>query len=138
VLTTADLEVNILEFRQRSFQFERRVDLGGTDFALFTRTETESESQFRPRLVHLAVVVPTAWIVLDEPNDMLVLARDGVTVPPHRSEAVIEVGAERPEFEEQGIGWRRARSGSGALVYAPAELADVVLRAPAFGALGLG
>jgi hypothetical protein len=138
VLTDADLEVNVLEFRQRSFQFERRADVGGTDYALFSRTETESESRFRPRLVRLAVVVPAAWVVYDASNEVLALAKDGATVPPHRTEAVVEVGAERTEFEEQSIAWRRSTAGSGTFVYAPAELSGVIHREPAYAALGLG
>jgi hypothetical protein len=138
VLTDADLEVNVLEFRQRSFQFERRVEVGGTDYALFSRTETESESRFRPRLVRLAVVVPAAWVVYDAPNEILALARDGTTVPPHRTETVVEVGADRTEFEEQAIEWRRAAARSGTLVYAPAELSDAIHREDAYAALGLG
>jgi len=137
VLTDADLEVNVLEFRQRSFQFERRVEIEGTEYAVFSRTETESESRFRPRLVRLALVVPAAWVVLDEPNDVLALAKDGATVPSRTTEAVVEVGAERTEFEEQAIGWKRATSGSGTLVYAPLELAPSLLRAPAYRALGI-
>ncbi len=137
VLTDADLEVNVLEFRQRSFQIERRVELDGTDLAVFSRTETESESQFRPRLVRLAVVVPLAWVVLDETGDVLALARDGVTVPVHKAETVVEVGAERTEFEEQGIGWKRATAGSGTLVYTPTDLAGKLLTPSAYAALGL-
>ncbi len=137
MLTAADLEINVLEFRQRSFQFERLADLEGTDFAVFSRTETESESQFRPRLVHLKLVVPQAWIVYDEPNDLLALARDGTTVPPRLTEPVIEVGAERSEFREQGIDWQRASGPGGALVYVPTELAAPVLSDAGLAALGL-
>ena len=137
MLTAADLEINVLEFRQRAFQFERLADFEGTDFAVFSRTETESESQFRPRLVHLKLVVPQAWVVYDEPNDLLSLAKDGASVPPRLTEPVVEVGAERPEFKEQGIDWRRAAGPSGAWVYAPAELADLVLTPEGFASLGL-
>jgi len=137
VLTDADLEVNVLEFRQRSFQYERRAELDGTEFAVFSRTETESESQFRPRLVRLAVVVPMAWVLVDEVGDVLALARDGVTVPVHKAEAVVEVGAERTEFEEQGIGWKRATAGSGTFVYAPTDLSAKLLTPLAYSALGL-
>jgi hypothetical protein len=122
VLDESDLEVNVLEFRQRSFQFERLVEHAGTEYAVFSRTETESESQFRPRLVHLRLVVPRTWVVYDEPNDILLLARDGTTVPRRLTEAVTEVGADPPEFPEQGISWRRTTGPSGLLVYAPEEL----------------
>jgi hypothetical protein len=127
MLDLSDLEINVLEFRQRSFQYERTVDVGGIEHAVFARTETESESQFRPRLVHLRVVVPRAWVVYDEPNDVLLLARDGTTLPTRVSEAVTEVRADRTEFKEQGIDWRRAEGPGGLLVYAPAELADGLL-----------
>jgi hypothetical protein len=137
VLTAADLEINVLEFRQRAFQFERLADFQGTDFAVFSRTETESESQFRPRLVHLKLVVPQAWLVYDETNDQLAVARDGTTVPVRLTEPVVEVGAERPEFREQGVDWRRAVGPAGALVYAPAEVADLVLTPEGFAGLGL-
>jgi len=93
--------------------------------------------QFRPRLVRLAVVVPLVWVVLDEAGDVLSLARDGATVPPHKAEAVVEVGAERTEFEEQGIGWKRATAASGTFVYAPTDLAGTLLTPGAYSALGL-
>ena len=137
MLTEADLEINVLEFRQRAFQFERLGDYEGTDFAVFSRTETESESQFRPRLVHLKLIVPQAWVVYDEANDLLALAKDGKTLPVRLTEPVVEVGAERPEFSEQGIAWRRAVGPSGSLVYAPAEFAELVLAPEGFSALGL-
>ena len=119
MLTAADLEINVLEFRQRAFQFERLADFQGTDFAVFSRTETESESQFRPRLVHLKLVVPQAWLLYDETNDQLAVARDGTTVPVRLTEPVVEVGAERPEFREQGVDWRRVPGPGGSLIYAP-------------------
>jgi hypothetical protein len=137
VLDASDLEVNVLEFRQRSFQFERLGEVAGRPIALFTRTETESESQFRPRLVHLRLLVPQEWVVLDEPNDRLAIARDGVTPPVPLAEPVVEVGAERTEFQESGLPWRRVAGPSGSLVYAPAELADRLLSADGFAAMGL-
>jgi hypothetical protein len=127
VLDQSDLEINVLEFRQRSFQFERTVELGGVEHAVFSRTETESENQFRPRLLHLRVVVPRAWVVYDPPNDVLLLAKDGSTVPVRLTEPVNEVRAERSEFKEQGIEWRRAEGTAGFLVYAPVEFADEFL-----------
>jgi len=126
VLDVSDLEINVLEFRQRSFQFDRLLEAAGRELAVFSRTETESESQFRPRLLHLRLVVPREWVVYDEPNDVLALARDGHTVPVRLTEAVAELRADLPEFKEQGIDWRRAE-GAGLLVYAPAELATELL-----------
>ena len=136
VLDVSDLEINVLEFRQRSFQFDRFVELGGRELAVFSRTETESESQFRPRLLHLRLVVPREWVVYDEPNDVLALARDGRTVPLRLSGAVTELRADLPEFKEQGIDWRRAEGSAGLLVYAPAELAEELLASDGLSRFG--
>ena len=122
VLDQSDLEINVLEFRQRSFQFDRLVEHEGKEYAVFSRTETESESQFRPRLLHLRVIVPREWVVYDEPNDVLLLARDGTTLPLRVVESVTEVGADPSEFTEQGIDWQRVSGPGGLLVYAPEEL----------------
>ncbi len=137
MLDVADLEINVLEFRQRSFSFERVADVGGERWVVFGRTETESESQFRPRLVHLKVAIPLAWVVHDVENDLLAVARDGATLPVRLTEPVVEVGAERTEFSEQGIEWRRATGPQGVLVYAPADRAAEILAPPGFAALGL-
>lgn len=137
MLTVADLEVNLLEFRQRAFQFERVAEFQGTDYAVFSRTETESEDQFRPKLVHLKLVVPHAWLVYDEPNDLLAVSRDGTTVPDRLSEPVVEVRAERSDFTEQGIEWQRTSGPSGSLVYAPAEVAKTVCTPSGYSALGI-
>ncbi|HTT72608.1 MAG TPA: hypothetical protein VMG99_00445 [Thermoplasmata archaeon] len=137
MLDLADLEINVLEFRQRAFSFERVATLGGEEFAVFGRTETESESQFRPRLVHLKLAVPRAWVVFDATSDVLALARDGATVPVRLTETVIEVGAEPPTFKEQGIEWRRGPGPNGVLVYAPAERAERVLADAGLAELGV-
>jgi hypothetical protein len=137
VLDVADLEMNLLEFRQRQFQFERLADVEGAPYVVFTRTETEDESRFRPKLVHLKVVVPQAWVVHDLANDVLLLAKDGRTIPVRLSEPVVEVAAEPPQFHEQGVAFRRAPSASRALVYAPEELAGKLLRPEGLAALGI-
>jgi hypothetical protein len=137
VLTASDLEINVLEFRQRSFQFDRLASLDGEEYAVFSRTETESESQFRPRLLHLHLVVPLAWVVLDEANDSLAIAQDGATAPTHLIETVIEVGAEPPQFREQGIEWTRTSGPGGAHFYAPAERAGRLFSPEGHAALGV-
>jgi hypothetical protein len=129
--------VNVLEFRQRSFQFQRLATVADREIALFSRTETETESQFRPKLIHLYLLTPVEWVLYDEPNDVLLLARDGVTPPVRLAEQVVEVGAERTEFQEQGIPWKRAGGPSGSFVYAPTELAEALLDPAAYAALGL-
>jgi len=132
VLTAADLEVNVLEFRQRSFQFARVAEVGGESYAVFTRTETESERQLRPRLIHLTVVSPLAWVALDAAADLL---RCGPAAGPDA--AAVEVSAEPPEFEADGHRWRRTAAGDGRFLYVPAER-ETALRSPeAKAALGL-
>ncbi|HTP53677.1 MAG TPA: hypothetical protein VML94_01775 [Thermoplasmata archaeon] len=138
MLTASDLEVNVLDFRQRSFSFERLATLDGTEFAVFSRTETESESKFRPKLVHLKLAVPLAWIRLDETTDSLRVSRDGLGLPMVSAEGVVEVGAERAEFREQGVEWRRTDGPSHSLVYAPAEFAAAVFTPKGYSALGIG
>ena len=137
MLTVADLEVNVLEFRQRSFSYDRLVTLECEEYAVFTRTETESESQFRPRLVHLHLVVPLGWVVLDEPNDCLRISKDGITAPPRLIETVLEVGAEPPQFQEQGIGWSRTPLGTGQVLYSPTDRSGPLLSTEGRAALGL-
>lgn len=137
MLEVADLEVNVLEFRQRSFSFAHLATVAGEEFALFTRTETESESQFRPRLVHLSLAVPLRWVVVDEPNDCLRIARDGSTAPPRLIETVLEVGAEPPQFKEQGIEWSRTVLAPGRLLYSPGDRTEAVLGPDGRSALGL-
>lgn len=135
MLTPAELEMNVLEFRQRAFQYERTTSAAGAECAVFVRTETESESRFRPKLVRLIVVVPIAWVVHDEPSDTLRLAQDGTTPTPALAEPVVEVSAEPTEFAEQGIRWKRAEAPGGALVYAPLEHAERILSAAGLAAL---
>jgi hypothetical protein len=137
VLDVADLEVNVLEFRQRSFSFARLATVGTEEYAVFTRTETESESQFRPRLVHLNLAVPVAWVVLDAPNDCLRISRDGTTAPPRLIETVLEVGAEPPQFKEQGIEWTRTALGTGLILYSPGDRSESLLTEPGRAALGV-
>ena len=136
MLDESELSINLLEFRQKSFQYDHTAHIGANDYAIFVRTETESESQFRPRLVHLHLVVPLAWVVLDEANDALRIARDGTTMPPHLIETVLEVGAEPPQFTEQGIEWTRSSGPGGAHLYAPTDRAPRLFTPEGRTALG--
>lgn len=135
MLETPDLEMNVFEFRQRAFQFDRIASVGGNPYAVFVRTETESESQFRPTLVHLTVVVPLGWVVYDEGADALRIARDGQHPAPVLTEPVVEVGAEPAEFSEQGVRWKRGHVASGGLVYVPEEDERALLAPDALAAL---
>ncbi len=135
MLTPADLEVNVLEFRLRSFQFQRLVELGGESYAVFGRTETENERQLRPSLVHLSVVVPLPWVVLDEATDLLRVAPSGKAGPVSAGNPV-EIGAEPSEFDEDGAAWKRTVAGPAGYLYAPADRAGLLLSPEGRAALG--
>ncbi len=122
MLTPADLEVNVLEFRGRSFQFERLVEHGTGPYAVFVRTETESERQLRPRLVRLTIVAPLAWLRHDPLTDSLRVGL-GSALPMTDAATVVEVAAEAPEFEEDGVRWQRRPSGASGYLYVPTERA---------------
>ena len=132
-----ELETNVLEFLRKSFMFARSHELAGREVAIFQRTETETESKFRPKILRLFLVIPTDWVLYDLAGEMLVLGRDGRTPGPRAAGTAVEAGAEGAEFDEQGIRFHRRPVGSGWL-YAPAEL-DVALEAPGtLGELGIG
>jgi hypothetical protein len=42
VLPASDLEINVLEFRQRSFQFDRLATVEGEEYAVFSRSPGSS------------------------------------------------------------------------------------------------
>ncbi len=137
MLTVADLEVNVLDFRQRSFQFERLAEVGGTAFAVFSRTETETERQLRPKLLRLTVVAPLPWVVLDATTETLRISKEG-RPPPAIEALAVEVAAEPSEFDEEGQPWRRAELGPTAFVYVPAAHAAELLGPEGRSRLGLG
>jgi hypothetical protein len=137
VLEEADLEVNILEFHGKNFAFEHLASLAEEEYVIFTRTETESESKLRPKLVRLRVVVPRRWVLYDLAADLLVLGRDGKTPGARSTEAAIEAAAEKAEFKEQGIAWRRSKLADGGFVYVPEELAGPLLGSGGLTTLGI-
>ena len=92
MLDVADLEVNLLDFVQKSFGFRRLVEVDGQEYAVFERTETESEAKFRPRLIRLYVVVPRSLIVHDFAADLLRIAPDGHTPGPRATGSAVEIG----------------------------------------------
>ncbi|MCI4331223.1 MAG: hypothetical protein L3K19_05180 [Thermoplasmata archaeon] len=132
-----ELEVNLLEFLLKSFSFDRCASVGGTEYALFHRTETESEMQFRPRLVTLRVIVPRAWVVYDLAADLLFVARDGGTPGARATGQALEEAAEKSEFQEQGVRWRKTTLQRGSVVYAPTELSESLLAPGGRAELGL-
>ncbi|HYK92538.1 MAG TPA: hypothetical protein VEY07_00655 [Thermoplasmata archaeon] len=105
----ADLEVNVLEFLHKSFWFERLATVGDTEFAVFHRRETESESKLRPKLIRLFVVVPRAQVTLDVDEGLLRIAPDGTNAGPRHPGEAREAAADASEFSEQGIDWRREK-----------------------------
>lgn len=119
VVDEADLETNVLEFVLKSFQFDRMETVGAVEYAIFHRTETESESQFRPKLVKLVLAVPRDWIVHDLASDLMLIAPDGVH-PGHRGTGTaMEAAGEKAEFSEQGVDWVRRPRTNGGWVYFP-------------------
>ncbi|HEV2166069.1 MAG TPA: hypothetical protein VGS23_03690 [Thermoplasmata archaeon] len=134
----SELEVNVLEFHHKSFSFERVVDWDGVDLALFHRTETESESQFRPRLLRLTLVVPRSWLSLDPAEGELRLAQEGRAGAPRAPGTATEAAAESSRFEEQGRAWRRHALGPGGFLYVPEPWADRLLSKSGLSRLGFG
>jgi hypothetical protein len=133
----AELENRLLEFLEKTFSFDRSVEVAGRRFAVFSRTETESESQFRPRLVRLRVVVPHDLLLYDLASDALFIAPDGETPGPHASSEAREAAADAPEFLEQGVAWRRVAVEKGVLLYVPVADEPALLGEAGRMALGL-
>ncbi|MCI4337361.1 MAG: hypothetical protein L3K18_00285 [Thermoplasmata archaeon] len=121
MLADADLEVNVLEFVQKSFQFDRTDTVAGVEYAVFHRTETESESQFRPKLVKLVIVVPREWLVHDLASDLVLIAPDGIHPGPRGSGGAMEAAAEKSEFRQHGVDWVRQPRSAGGWVYLPKQ-----------------
>jgi hypothetical protein len=115
----ATLETNVLSFREKSFSYDKTVDVDGIAYAVFYRTEVESESKFRPKVVHLKLVVPRDLILGDLASDTLVLAPDGQSAGPRRTGGAQEVEADESEFREQGIEFVRTKTAEGAIHYLP-------------------
>jgi hypothetical protein len=122
MLDVADLETNVLEFVHKSFAFARVATIAAGEAVVFARTETESESQFRPKIVHLYLAVPREWVVLDGAGQMLRLARDGKTLGLTTVGEGVETGAESVQFSEQGISFHRIPIGERIWAYLPSEL----------------
>ena len=138
MVDVADLETNLLAFLRKSFSFDHSAVVAGREYGVFTRTETESEAKFRPKIVHLTLVVPLDWVVYDVAADLFALGRDGVRPGPRAGGSASETATEAHEFTEQGIAWRRETLAGGAIVYHPTELAPTLADPEARSALGLG
>ncbi|HZY91707.1 MAG TPA: hypothetical protein VFG07_02895 [Thermoplasmata archaeon] len=137
MVDAADLEVNVLEFLHKSFGFERLAEVGGTEYAVYHRRETESETKLRPKIVRLFVVIPRRQLVLDPTEELVRVSPDGVTPGPRKAGEARESAADSTEFSEQGLDWHREKVPNG-VAYLP-KTAGPLLREPgALGALGLG
>jgi hypothetical protein len=136
MVDSGQLESIILEFRHKSFSFEGRFDLGAEPWVVFARSETESESKFRPRVVRLRILVPVAWVHADPAGELLLLGRDGTPGLSPSSGPALEVAAEPDEFEEQGIAWVRWRPRPERLLYLPADSAETLRKHPEVERLG--
>jgi hypothetical protein len=136
VVELAELEVNVLEFVHKNFSFARTLQWKEQELAVFQRTETENEAKFRPKIIHLVLVVPTDWVIYDLAADLLVLGSDGHTPGPRPVGTAVEAAAETQEFREQGIAFHRFPVGS-VLLYVPQALADELTTPAGRVALGL-
>ncbi len=137
MLDEATLSVNVLQFAGKSFDFDRVVEVGGTAFAVFGRTETETEAKLRPELVRMRVVVPLEWVVYDEASDTLGLVRGGGAAAPRQRRAAGTTMLEPEEFRDQGIDWRRTSLPDLHRLYVPREFAERLLSPEGRAALGL-
>ena len=133
----ADLELNVLEFASKSFSFERSVELDGQELALFHRTETESESRFRPKVIRLRLIVPKTWIIYDLAADLLRLGQG-------RRDARAARRQLRGRGRGRALALRRGRDrlaagpGRGGNITAPEEWADRLLSPDGLRLVGLG
>ena len=113
------LSMNILQFAGKSFDYDSTVTIGGTEYAIFARTETETEAKLRPELVRMRVVVPREWVQYEEASDTLLLAAASATPGPSRRRAAGATMLEPEEFRDQGIDWHRLTLSSRQTLYLP-------------------
>jgi hypothetical protein len=135
MLDAAMLETGVLEFRHKSFSFARLATVGSTEFAVFARRETETESKLRPKVIRLFVAVPRARLLYESETESLWLSPDGVRPGPRDAGTAQEAAAEAAEFQEQGLAWKRLAVAAG-IAYVPAEHAAALGDEEAQAALG--
>ncbi|HEV2449590.1 MAG TPA: hypothetical protein VGU43_04160 [Thermoplasmata archaeon] len=136
MLEPAVLESTVLEFRSKSFSHEESIRIGERDWLVFARSETESESKFRPKVLRLRVVVPADWVFADPAGERLLLGPDGSPGAMGAPTEAVEVAAEPEEFTEQGIDWVRWRPRPERLLYLPRTSADELRRSESVLRLG--
>jgi hypothetical protein len=113
------LSMNVLQFAGKSFDYDSTVTIGGKEYAIFARTETETEAKLRPELVRMRVVVPREWVQYEEASDTLLLVAPGAAAGPSRRRAAGATMLEPEEFRDQGIDWHRLSFAGRHTLYLP-------------------
>lgn len=135
MLDAATLETGVLEFRHKSFSFERLATVGSTEYAVFSRRETETESKLRPKVIRLFVAVPRGHLLYESETESLWITPDGTLAGPRETGTAQEAGAEAAEFQEQGLAWKRLAVPAGT-AYVPADRAVTLAAEGAMATLG--
>ncbi len=117
------LSDTVVSFRGKSFDFLRSYDLAGTQFAVFGRTETESELKFRPPIVRLRLWLPTSWLTAGAEGGEILLTPPGLLTKDRAPVEAVEVAAESDRFFEGGVEFSRRRWPNGRITYVPEEFA---------------
>jgi hypothetical protein len=131
------LSMNVLQFAGKSFDYDSTVTVGGAEFAIFARTETETEAKLRPELVRMRVVVPRDWVQYEEASDTLLLVAPGAPSGPSRRRAAGATMLEPEEFRDQGIDWHRVSLAGRHTLYLPKGEEARLLSSEGRAALGV-
>jgi hypothetical protein len=137
VVDDETLSMNVLQFAGKSFDYDSTVTVGDTEYAIFARTETESEAKLRPELVRMRVVVPRKWVEYEEASDTLLLTAPGGTAGPARRRSAGATLLEPEEFRDQGIDWHRLTPAGNHRLYLPKSEESRLLSPEGRSALGL-
>jgi hypothetical protein len=121
------LSMNVLQFAGKSFDYDTTITFGGAEYAVFARTETETEAKLRPELVRMRVVVPREWVQYEEASDTLLLVPSGGTPGPARRRAAGATVLEPEEFRDQGVEWHRLTFAGRHTLYLPKGEEDRLL-----------
>ena len=131
------LSMNVLQFAGKNFDYEATVSVEGAEYAIFARTETETEAKLRPELVRLRVVVPREWVHYEEAFDTLVLLSGAAAAGPERRRAAGTTMLEPEDFRDQGIEWHRITLPARHSLYLPKAEATRLLSPAGRTALGI-
>lgn len=131
------LALNILQFAGKSFDYDSTISVRGTEYAVFGRTETETEAKLRPELVRMRVVIPRAWVEYEEASDTLQIRPAVAADGPARRRAAGATMLEPEEFRDQGIEWHRLTVSPKHTLYVPKGEEAALLSAEGRSALGV-